>query len=178
MAPSAIERSVVDVAQAQAEAPPQPKWFIPVIPKSVKERIEKAGISISKYPTLPVVPYYYQDAFKLKEKPWEYNDAGIRADKTKSSLLKAATKVTDLTAHIGTEIEGLQLKNLTNQQRDELALLISERGVVVLRDQDITPQQQVELGKYWGKVEIQPHVPGVSEALVGYIYILQKASHG
>ena len=60
---------------------------------------------------------------------------------------------------------GLQLKDLTNQQKDELALLIAERSVVFFRDQDITPQQQKELGEYYGKIEVHPQtpqVPGVS----------------
>ena len=67
---------------------------------------------------------------------------------------RQTSKVIDLTTHIGTEIEGLQLKDLTNQQRDELALLIAERSVVFFRDQDISPQQQKELGAYYGEVEV------------------------
>ncbi|PVH77204.1 TfdA family taurine catabolism dioxygenase TauD [Cadophora sp. DSE1049] len=160
MAPSAIEPTVTDV-------PPQPKWHVPACPDTLKERLSKAGIDESTYPGPPTIPYYYQDAMAVKKDPWEYNDAGIRAmqtDKTKSSLLNAATKVTDLTTNIGTEIEGLQLKDLTSQQRDELALLIAERCVVFFRDQDITPQQQEELGKYYGRVEIHPHVPHVPGA--------------
>ena len=158
MAPSAIESPVVDIT----EAPPQPKWFVPEpLPESVKERMEKAGIDMTEYPTPPVVPFYYHEAVTLKGDPWEYNDVAARADKTKSSLLSAATKVTNLTAHIGTEIEGLQLKDLTDQQRDELALLIAERSVVFFRDQDLSPQKQEELGKYWGRIEYHPHVPHV-----------------
>lgn len=81
-------------------------------------------------------------------------DAGFRADKSKSALLGAAKEVIHLTKHIGTEIVGLQLKDLTDQQRDELALLIAERSVVFFRDQDITPQQQKALGEHFGEVEI------------------------
>jgi alpha-ketoglutarate-dependent taurine dioxygenase len=50
---------------------------------------------------------------------------------------------------------------LTDQQRDELALLIAERSVVFFRDQDLSPQKQLELGKYYGEVEIHPQVPHV-----------------
>lgn len=70
--------------------------------------------------------------------------------------------MTDLTTHIGTEIEGLQLKDLTPEQRDELALLIAERSVVFFRDQDLTPQQQKELGQWFGEIEV--HVSGKKEA--------------
>jgi alpha-ketoglutarate-dependent taurine dioxygenase len=37
--------------------------------------------------------------------------------------------VTKLTPRIGTEIKGVQLSELTDIQKDELALLIAERGV-------------------------------------------------
>ena len=66
-----------------------------------------------------------------------------------------------LTKHIGTELHGLQLSQLTDQQKDELALLIAERSVVFLRDQSITPQQQKALGEYYGVVEVHPQVPQV-----------------
>ena len=91
----------------------------------------------------------------------EHVDPGSRADREKKALLGAATKVVHLTKHIGTELHGLQLARLTDQQKDELALLIAERSVVFLRDQDITPQQQKELGEYYGVVEVHPQVPQV-----------------
>lgn len=65
-----------------------------------------------------------------------------------------AKEILHLTNHIGTEIVGLQLKDLTDRQKDELALLIAERSVVFFRDQDLSPQQQRSLGEYFGEVEI------------------------
>ena len=56
---------------------------------------------------------------------------------------------------------GLQLGDLTDTQKDELALLVAERSVVFLRDQDISPQQQKELGEWFGEVEVHPQVPQV-----------------
>lgn len=107
-------------------------------------------------------------------------DAGTRADPKKAALFSAAEEVKNLTAHIGTEIVGLQLKDLTDQQRDELALLIAERSVVFFRDQDLSPQKQLELGKYYGEVEIHPQVPHVP-GLQGTTVIwpdLQKSETG
>lgn len=52
------------------------------------------------------------------------------ADPKKTSLLSGATKVDDLTPWIGTELHGLQINQLTNAQRDELALLVAEVGFV------------------------------------------------
>lgn len=64
-----------------------------------------------------------------------------------------------LTPRIGTEITGLQLSQLNDAQRDELGLLIAERGVVVFRDQDfkdIGPEKQKEFGKYFGRLHVHP----------------------
>ncbi|KAI1036093.1 hypothetical protein LB504_011482 [Fusarium proliferatum] len=157
MVPAPIDPSIKDVAE--------PIKDTLKIPDPAKERLEKSGVDLSKgYPYRPSRPLYLDDVYKIRDKPRDHIDAGARADKSKKSLLSAATKVTDLTAYIGTEIEGLQLKDLTNQQRDELALLIAERSVVFFRDQDLSPQQQKELGEWYGEVEIHPqvpHVPGV-----------------
>jgi hypothetical protein len=69
-----------------------------------------------------------------------YVDPGTRADPEKKALFGAATKVIHLTKHIGTELVGVQLKDLTDQQKDELALLIAERSVVFFRDQELNPR--------------------------------------
>ncbi|KAK0709172.1 hypothetical protein B0T26DRAFT_654218 [Lasiosphaeria miniovina] len=157
MAPSAISEAIVDVVEPRKDTLP--------LPDATLERLTKAGIDLSKgYPYRPAKPLYLDDVYKIRGEEREYVDAGTRADKSKKSLLSAATKVTDLTVHIGTEIEGLQLKDLTPEQRDELALLIAERSVVFFRDQDISPQQQQELGEWFGEVEVHPqhpHVPGI-----------------
>ncbi|KXS13897.1 taurine catabolism dioxygenase, partial [Gonapodya prolifera JEL478] len=85
--------------------------------------------------------------------------AGTQADPAKKSLFQAAKQVIDYTPAIGTEIVGLQLKDLTEQQSEDLALLIAERGVVFFRDQDLTPAQQRELGLRWGECKINAHTP-------------------
>lgn len=157
MAPAPIDESIVDVA------PPIKDTL--GLPEPALNRLKKAGVDLSQgYPYRPSRPLYLQDVYKIRNKEWEHKDAGARADKSKSALLSAATKVTDLTTHIGTEIEGLQLKDLTDQQKDELALLIAERSVVFFRDQDISPQQQLELGKYYGVPEIHVSPPPVRGA--------------
>jgi len=151
MAPGPIDQCITDVAQPRTDSLG--------LPGPALDRLNKAGIDLSNgYPYRPSRPLYLQDVYKIRNEERFHEDAGQRADKAKTSLFSAATKVTDLTTHIGTEIEGVQLKYLTNTQRDELALLIAERSVVFFRDQDITPQQQKELGKYYGEVEIHVSV--------------------
>ncbi|MCJ1275848.1 hypothetical protein MMC21_003652 [Puttea exsequens] len=158
MASVAIDPTIVDVVQ-------QKKDTLDLPPES-RKRLEKAGIDLSGgYPYRPAKPLYLQDVQKIREAYREHNDPGARADPAKPALFGAAAKVIDLTRHIGTEIVGLQLKDLTDKQKDELGLLIAERSVVFFRDQDITPQQQRSLGEWYGEVEVHPQapqVPGVS----------------
>lgn len=47
-------------------------------------------------------------------------DAGLRADKEKKALFGAASKVDTLSPAIGTKIEGVDLRNLSDTQKDEL----------------------------------------------------------
>jgi hypothetical protein len=157
MAPAAIIPEIVDVVQ--------PKKDNLDLPAPTRARLEKAGIDLTDgYPSRPAKPLYLQDVYAIRDKEREFVDKGTLADPDKKALLGAAKEVKHLTTHIGTEIVGLQLKDLTDQQRNELALLIAERSVVFFRDQDLPPQKQLELGQYFGEVEIHPqvpHVPGV-----------------
>jgi len=91
---------------------------------------------------------------------FEFNDRGLVANKNKPGLLSAENsklKITKLTPGIGTEIRGLQLSDLNDLQKDELALLIAERGVVIFRDQDfkdIGIEKQKAFGRYFGPLHI------------------------
>ncbi|WWD17863.1 hypothetical protein CI109_102307 [Kwoniella shandongensis] len=135
--------------------------------QSTKLRLEEAGIDLSHgYPEYPPKPKNLADA--LRKEAWEHVEAGARADKKKDALLGAAKEVIHLSPHLGTEIVGLQLSQLSDQQKDELALLIAERTVVFFRDQDLSPQGQLELGKHFGVPEVHPtaarvpNQPGIS----------------
>jgi len=86
--------------------------------------------------------------------------AGKGADPEKKALLSAVTKRIDYSPKIGTELHGVQLSQLTEDQAEELAALIAERGVVFFRDQDdLDYSEQVKLGKRWGPLHIHPLVP-------------------
>jgi hypothetical protein len=147
MAPSAIDPFIVDVVE-------QKKDNIS-LPERTRARLEAANIDLSAgYPYRPLKPLYLQDVYNIRNTPRAHVDPGSRADPAKKSLFSAAEKVIDLTKHIGTEIVGLQLKDLTDQQKDELGLLIAERSVVFIRDQTITPQEQKKLGEWYGEIEI------------------------
>ncbi|KAK7682626.1 hypothetical protein QCA50_014426 [Cerrena zonata] len=105
--------------------------------------------------------------------PLEVTDRGLSADLEKKTLLSAAQKVTHLTPAIGTEISGIDLRQLTHQQKDELALLVAERGVVFFRDQEISIHEQLELARHFGPLHKHattpiPREPGLEEVHVVY----------
>jgi sulfonate dioxygenase len=91
--------------------------------------------------------------------PFEFRDRGLDADKAKPNLLNhPGISLIRLTPRIGTEISGVQLSELTDVQKNELALLVAERGVVVFRDQDfkdIGAQSQKEFAQYFGKLHVR-----------------------
>ncbi|KAI8803289.1 hypothetical protein BJ742DRAFT_908963 [Cladochytrium replicatum] len=107
-------------------------------PKEIQDNLHPKFIP-ARYPPIPVV-----------------NEPATRI-RRKSSLLSAATKIIHLTPSIGTELHGLQLNALTDKQKDELALLAAERGVVFFRDQSITIEEQLGLGRYYGPLHIHPN---------------------
>lgn len=87
----------------------------------------------------------------LEEVP--YHDAGIDGHPEFRNLLAGATDVFDYNPKVGTEIHGIDLANITDAQKNDLARLIATRGVVFFRDQknfDIKAQR--ELGAYFGKL--------------------------
>lgn len=80
-----------------------------------------------------------------------YEDKGLLGDPQFRNLLDAATDVVDYVPKIGTEISGINLKNLTDAQKNDLARLIATRGVVFFRNQhDFDIDAQRELGQYFG----------------------------
>jgi len=140
----------------------QPKKDTLSLPEAARARLEKSGIDLSNgYPYRPAKPLFLDDVYKIRDYDRPFVDPGSRADPEKKALFSAAKEVKHLTAHIGTEIVGLQLKDLTDQQKDELGLLIAERSVVFFRDQDISPQEQKKLGEWYGEIEVHPQVPTV-----------------
>ncbi|KAI1777198.1 TauD-domain-containing protein [Hypoxylon cercidicola] len=118
------------------------------------------------------LPVYDETTTFPPTEPFEFVDRGLLADKAKPHLLGLKdpnVKITKLTPRVGTEVTGLQLSQLTDEQKNELALLIAERGVVVFRGQDfkdIGIEKQKEFGQYFGRLHVHPvgaHVDGAIE---------------
>lgn len=105
------------------------------------------------------MPVYDETTTFPPTAPFDFRDRGLDADAAFPHLFgdEVNATVTRLTPRIGTEISGLQLSSLNDVQKNELALLLAKRGVVVFRDQDfkdIGAERQRAFGEYFGKLHV------------------------
>ncbi|KAL3452078.1 alpha-ketoglutarate-dependent sulfonate dioxygenase [Aspergillus insuetus] len=91
----------------------------------------------------------------LREEISPPRDRAHFADPEKKSLLSVAKRV-DLTESIGTLLEGVQISGLLGEQLDELAALVTERGVVFFREQDLDTEGQVKVFEHFGILDRHP----------------------
>lgn len=66
---------------------------------------------------------------------------------------------------LGADVYGADLaSDLSNQAFEELHQAFLDHQVLFIRDQELTPQQQVAFGRRFGKPNIYPFVPGLDDA--------------
>jgi sulfonate dioxygenase len=106
---------------------------------------------------------------------FNYKDRGLSANKRTDKLLKDA-QVLEMTPKIGSELRGIQLSKLDEEQLDQLAYYVAERGVVFFRNQDIQGNidvltrigqhfsPQLHIHQTYGIAKDMPHVHVVTEA--------------
>lgn len=119
---------------------------------------------------------FYDPLEKVKDiGSFEHFDPGHRADPSMPNLLGKATKIMDLSPHVGTEIEGVQISELNEAGLDELALLAAQRGALVFRDQDFVNvgfDRQKEIARHFGPLHIHGWAPhpaaGSAEHMIIY----------
>ncbi|VEU23477.1 DEKNAAC104650 [Brettanomyces naardenensis] len=110
--------------------------------------------------------------------PFRHVDRGRFGDPSFDSLFKGTGAIKkELTPRLGLEIKDLQLSQLDATQKDDLALLVEQRGVVVFRDQDFKDSSFDDLRK-WGKYYGPLHTHSVSGAPLGqpefHIYFAER----
>ncbi|KAI5967027.1 uncharacterized protein KGF55_000437 [Candida pseudojiufengensis] len=118
-----------------------------------KEKLNKQSI--------PYLPSWRKNE---KYEPYEfieYHDRALKADKDLTNLFPKDGKyeLENLSPKFGTEIKGIQLSELNDAAKDELALLASQRGVLVFRDQDLIekgPKAFTDFAKHYGELHIHP----------------------
>ncbi|SGZ58403.1 CIC11C00000001801 [Sungouiella intermedia] len=90
----------------------------------------------------------------------ENNDKGHLGNPTFENLFKSPkVKTFDLSPNLGTEIDGVQLSQLDDAGKNDLALFLETRGLAVFRNQDLRdkgPQFASEFGNYFGPLHIHP----------------------
>ena len=67
-------------------------------------------------------------------------------------------RVTRLNNFFGAEIQGVNGSNLTDKNIEDLMELWLTHKVLVLRDQELTPEQHVDFSRNFGDLEAHPHV--------------------
>jgi sulfonate dioxygenase len=106
----------------------------------------------------PHTTYEYEDLRpSFPNKHWSAlevqtnSDKGLLGDPSFKNLLKDASDIFDYNPKIGTEIHGIDLANLTDAAKNDLARLIATRGVVFFRNQkNLDIDAQRKLGAYFG----------------------------
>ncbi|KAF7359178.1 TauD-domain-containing protein [Mycena sanguinolenta] len=93
---------------------------------------------------------------------FEHVDPGHRALKHPNprAFLAGATSISHLTPAIGTEVRGVSLAKLTSDERDELALEVARRGMMIFRGQqdfiDAGGEFWKEFGSHFGRLHVHP----------------------
>lgn len=134
---------------------------LPIITKSVPQKTN----SLSYTPGRSIVKdhsisYKHSDLLpSFPDKHWEpltpvpYTDKAHKGLPTFHNLLSQATSIRDITPKIGTVIHGVSLASLSDSAKDDLALLISQRGVVFFPAQhDLDIDSQRAFGRYYGEL--------------------------
>ncbi|KAL0069792.1 hypothetical protein AAF712_003062 [Marasmius tenuissimus] len=116
------------------------------------------------YPYADLLPKVFPKEGELNPplEDFEHEDPGMRALKHENprAFLENATKITHMCPAIGTEVEGVNLHKLTNDERDQLALEVARRKLMVFRDQDDFFNAGggfwQEFGTYFGRLHVHP----------------------
>ncbi|EJD04419.1 TauD-domain-containing protein [Fomitiporia mediterranea MF3/22] len=140
------------------------------------EKSQEAKEAEQPYRYTNLLPVFPNEHYPPLE-PYEHVDPGNRAlnHHNPRSFLDAATRVDELTPNLGTEIHGVNLARLTNYERDQVALEVARRGLLVFRDQDKFinggPDFFLEWGRHFGRLHIHPtsgHPDGYPELHLVY----------
>ena len=64
-----------------------------------------------------------------------------------------------LSEHVGAEAIGIDLNHIDDDGLDVLRQTVAERGVLLVRDQDLTPEQHIGFARRWGNIDINNYFP-------------------
>ena len=59
----------------------------------------------------------------------------------------------------GAEVTDIDLARISDTVLSDIRRLVAERGVVVVRDQDLSPQQHIAFARRWGEIDYNRFFP-------------------
>ncbi|TYJ59215.1 hypothetical protein B9479_000204 [Cryptococcus floricola] len=128
----------------------------------------------------PLYPAYmptFTDELFPEHEPFEHNDPALRANPKLPNLINKSTIARDVTPLFGTELQNVQLTELTPAGLDELGLLVAQRGFAVFRGQnwkDAGFKKQLEIARrvwHFGPLHKHPVQPRpATETEIAVIY--------
>ena len=71
---------------------------------------------------------------------------------------------------LGAEVKGIDLKDSTSENWDKINQLMLEHKVLFFREQEISSQEQIDLAKKFGPLEMHAYVKGLPES-VSYTHL-------
>lgn len=108
----------------------------------------------TEYPFAHLLPVFDKSEHYPPLTPFEHIDPAARAnalpEAEQRTFLKNATRVKNMTPKLGTEVEGIDLTALGAAERDQVALEVARRGLVVFRNQPKFLAQSGDEFKEWG----------------------------
>jgi hypothetical protein len=117
------------------------------VTKEGLEELQRQNYKYTRY-----LPYGPPEGWKMPPLvEFDYINVGLQADPALPNLLNSGATFTEITSPLGTEIRGIHISQFTDAQKNELALLATQRGALIFRDQDLVDQPSkklVELGEY------------------------------
>ncbi|GAA6006029.1 hypothetical protein JCM10207_007315 [Rhodosporidiobolus poonsookiae] len=132
-------------------------------PEAVAERVGSLKLKVTggeeeEYRYADYLPVWDKTSFAPVPVE-DYVDPGSRADPAYSRLLQPGVTHREVTPALGTEIEGVQLSELSPEGLDDLALLAAQRGVVIFRGQDFKDkgiEKQLATVQHYGRLHVHP----------------------
>lgn len=123
--------------------------------KPVKDGAAKLRTNFPVY-----LPSWDDKTFHEDPPTFEYHDPALRAATEMPNLKTSSVQTQDITPKMGTIVTGVDLKNLSDAAKNEVALLVTQRKVVVFRDQldflEAGPAAQQDFMTHFGVPNIQP----------------------
>lgn len=90
----------------------------------------------------------------------------------------ARMNITPLSTGFGAVIDGVRLDAPGAQLDAQLQAALLEHGLLVIRDQNLTPEQHVQASALFGELETFPHAPGQIAGLPQVFRLASRANEG